>query len=103
MAAFLNFCRLEKGLADNSLAAYSADLRSLAHFSAGEPDRGIPGVKAAGRMWTLYINPAWATARSRGTSTLRNFYRFLLREGRIGSDPTSTCAPRGSGKRFLSS
>ena len=41
ITAFLNFCRLEKGLAANSLAAYSTDLARFKEFIGDSPD--LPG------------------------------------------------------------
>jgi integrase/recombinase XerD len=88
-AAFLNFCRVEKGLAGNSLEAYEADLQQFAQFRAGEPEGGIPGVEAVGRyVDCLFQSGLGGRSVARHLSTLRSFYSFLLREGRIGSDPT---------------
>ena len=38
MSAFLNFCRIEKGLADNSIQAYSTDLSSFYRFLTASGD-----------------------------------------------------------------
>ena len=83
---FLNFCRLEKGLAANSLDAYSRDLGRWRRFAG---DTGIPDHGSL----LLYLNSLYRSgleARSiaRHLATLRNFYRFLLAEGRIEVDPT---------------
>ena len=40
IAAFLNFCRMEKGLAANSLDAYGRDLRRFAGFTRPAPGDG---------------------------------------------------------------
>jgi integrase/recombinase XerD len=95
-AAFLNFCRIEKGLAGNSLEAYEADLQRFAQFSAGEPESSIPGVEAVGRyVDSLFRSALGGRSVARHLSTLRSFYSFLLREERIGSDPTEHLgAPR---------
>jgi integrase/recombinase XerD len=86
MTAFLNFCRLEKGLAANSLAAYSADLSNFAAFigDAGE----FPGGGDLDR-YVEQLHGSGLSGRSiaRRLSTLRNFYGFLLREGLIDTDP----------------
>jgi integrase/recombinase XerD len=88
-AAFLNFCRVEKGLAANSLEAYEADLLKFAQFCAGEPESGLPNVEAAGRyVDSLFQSGLGSRSVARHLSTLRSFYSFLLREGTIGSDPT---------------
>ncbi len=88
-AAFLNFCRVEKGLSGNSLEAYEADLEKFAEFAASEPESGLPGVEALGRYVTvLFQSGLGGRSVARHLSTLRSFYSFLLREGQIGNDPT---------------
>jgi integrase/recombinase XerD len=86
-AAFLDFCRIEKGLSRNSLDAYFAD---LAEFTAFFKDtREIPGADGL-RAWLDHLYTAGLSARSvaRHLTTIRNFYGFLLREGAIAQDPT---------------
>lgn len=87
-AAFLHFCRLEKGLAVNTLAAYARDLQGLGAF-LGPSCVTVPDAEAIGR-WVDHLYAAGLSSRSiaRKLVTLRNFYRFLLREGVITHDPT---------------
>lgn len=88
VSAFLNFCRIEKGLAANSLLAYQADLVKFGQF-CGPDYAGIPDLEAVRRyVDSLYQNGLGSRSVARHLSTLRNFYSFLLREGRIASDPT---------------
>jgi integrase/recombinase XerD len=88
-AAFLNFCRIEKGLAANSLDAYQADLHKFVQFAGSQCGGAIPDVEAVGRyMDFLYQAGLGSRSAARHLSTLRSFYAFLLREGRIGRDPT---------------
>jgi integrase/recombinase XerD len=94
MTAFLNFCRLEKGLAANSLAAYSGDLSNFSAFigEAGE----FPGAADLDR-YVEQLHRSGLSGRSiaRRLATLRNFYGFLLREGLIDTDPVERLrAPR---------
>lgn len=88
IVAFLNFCRLEKGLSANSIEAYSLDLEKFSAFcgQSAEP----PGVEALG-SYLDHLYQAGLSARSiaRHLSTLRGFYGFLLREGQISTDPTA--------------
>ena len=87
ISVFLNHCRVEKGLAANSLAAYSSDLAKFTEF-IGEPG-DLPGTEAI-RHYLDHLYTRGLTSRSiaRHLTTLRTFYGFLLREGRIASDPT---------------
>lgn len=86
MTAFLNFCRLEKGLAANSLAAYSADLSNFSAF-IGETGE-LPGAEGLDR-YVAQLHQSGLSGRSiaRHLATLRSFYGFLLREGLIDTDP----------------
>ena len=95
-AAFLNFCRIEKGLAINSLEAYQADLDRFARFAARECGGSIPDAGAL-RHYVDSLHDAKMGSRSvaRHLSTLRSFYAFLVREGRLASDPAEhLSAPR---------
>jgi integrase/recombinase XerD len=87
MTAFLNFCRIEKGLSKNTLEAYSAD---LARFSAflGE-GAALPGMEEI-RNYIDHLQQCGLGNRSiaRHLTTLRNFCGFLLAEGLAASDPT---------------
>jgi integrase/recombinase XerD len=86
-AAFLNFCRIEKGLSFNSLQAYEADLTRFTAFTGkSEELPGTPEIR-------IYIDSLYQTGLSsrsvgRHLTTLRSFYGFLLREGQIQTDPT---------------
>jgi integrase/recombinase XerD len=87
MTAFLNFCRIEKGLSDNSLQAYSTDLSKFLAFLGNAP--GFAGVERL-RDYLDHLYQTGLSSRSvaRHLTTLRNFYGFLLREGMIEQDPT---------------
>jgi integrase/recombinase XerD len=88
--SFLDFCRVEKGLAANTLESYQIDLQRL----NGE----IPIPKQAtredltGYVESLYRAGLSARSIARHITTLRNFYSFLAREGAIERDPTEFLA-----------
>jgi integrase/recombinase XerD len=85
--AFLNFCRLEKGLSAASIAAYSADLSKFIRFLGAAAE--LPGTEEL-RHYLDHLYQSGLNQRSvaRHITTLRNFYGYLLREGAIASDPT---------------
>jgi integrase/recombinase XerD len=87
VTAFLNFCRIEKGLSANSLHAYSADLSRFITFLGDAPE--FPGPERL-RLYLdhLYSRQLSARTIARHLTTLRNFYGFLLQEGVVGTDPT---------------
>ncbi len=87
ISSFLDYCKVEKGLATNTLEAYLRDLKALANFRKLE--KGIPGLEDM----RLYLDSLYRTGLSsrsiaRHLATLRNFYRFLASEGKIETDPT---------------
>jgi integrase/recombinase XerD len=84
---FLDYCRIEKGLARNSLAAYRADLdRFAAAFAGSETPPGLEQMREY--MQSLYDSGLSARSIARHITTLRNFYKHLLSEQIIDSDPT---------------
>ncbi|NQD91535.1 site-specific tyrosine recombinase XerD [Pseudomonas sp. CrR25] len=87
---FLDALWLEKGLSQHTRAAYRSD---LAHFHGWLDERGL-ALELAGRE-VILDHLAWrlnqgykARSTARFISGLRGFYRFLLREGLIVTDPT---------------
>ncbi|MDT3708949.1 site-specific tyrosine recombinase XerD [Pseudomonas sp. FIP_A4] len=87
---FLDALWLEKGLADNTRDAYCSD---LALFNGWLAERGASLV-GVGRdaildhlAWRL-ANGYKARSTARFLSGMRGFYRYLLREGLVESDPT---------------
>jgi integrase/recombinase XerD len=87
MTAFLNFCRIEKGLSANSLEAYALDLAKFSAF-LGESTE-LPGAEGL-RHYLDHLYQSGLNTRSitRHLTTLRGLYGFLLREGRISVDAT---------------
>jgi len=87
--AFLSFCRIEKGLAANSLQAYRTDLKRFVQFAGRECAGAIPDVEGV-RRYMDSLGQAGLGSRSaaRSLSTLRSFYAFLVREERLATDPT---------------
>ena len=85
--AYLNFCRVEKGLAANSLHSYQLDLKRLSE-SADKPVTEIHAADLASYVESLYGQGLSARSIARHITTLRNFYRFLIQEGQVVDDPT---------------
>jgi integrase/recombinase XerD len=87
-SAYLNFCRVEKGLAANTLAAYAADLERFREFQKGRGRPGGTGLEDL-RAWVDSLHAAGLSDRSiaRHVTTIRNFFSFLLREGAAADDP----------------
>jgi integrase/recombinase XerD len=88
---FLNFCRIEKGLAANSLEAYRRDLQRYSAYFHGHNGIQVPynhTDTVLGYLNSLYRLGLESRSIARHLASLRNFYSFLLREGKVASDPT---------------
>ncbi len=85
--AFLNFCRVEKGLSANSLSAYLSDLERLNQFLGERP--AVPDIEQLRHyLDSLYESGLSSRSVARHVATLRNFCGFLVREGVLASDPS---------------
>jgi len=86
MEAYLGYCRVEKGLAGNTLISYRADLE---RFINGV---GVLATTASPEHLARYVDSLYNGGLSprsiaRHVATLRGFYAFLTREGQIERDP----------------
>jgi integrase/recombinase XerD len=87
----------ERGAARNTLVAYQADLDEFAAFAAarGCAPAGCDAALLQSYMAGLQRAGLSARTAARRLSSLRQFHRFLLREGVRADDPTSLLdAPR---------
>jgi integrase/recombinase XerD len=87
----LRTLRLEKGLAEQTLAAYRRD---LTQFGAFLSDRGVTLETASAEDVRAFLaGGEWRPAtRARKTAALRCFYQQGVVSGLMGSDPTRTLA-----------
>jgi integrase/recombinase XerD len=89
---FLMFLTVERGLSENTILAYSRDLKSYIDYLEGAGTVDVLQVKR--EQVTDYIfqkKKAGLSARSicRSLSAIKMFHRFLIREGLAQHDPTS--------------
>lgn len=89
--SYLNHCRIEKGLAGNSIASYELDLKRFERFSLTDQGRSSTDETDLVRGYVDSLYQAGLASRTvaRHITTLRNYYRFLLQEDIIAVDPTS--------------
>jgi integrase/recombinase XerD len=87
---FLDTIWMERGLSVNTLGAYRADLMALQRWLAKKDISLIYATRADLLAFIAWRTQEGAKPRStaRQLSSFRRFYRFLLREGVIGEDPT---------------
>jgi len=95
--AFLDYCRVECRLADNTLQAYERDLRDFLAWLAGRRKTlaraGADEVRAY--LAALARQGHKAATRTRRLVTLRMFFRFCVTEKLLAQDPAADLdAPR---------
>jgi integrase/recombinase XerD len=92
--SFLSYCRIEKGLSENTVSSYSLDLKNFRKF--WESRGGADSPQAADLkdyIDALYGEGLASRSIARHLTTLRNFFRYLLKEGSIDQDPTMVLTP----------
>ncbi len=88
---FLDAVWLESGLSENTLNAYRTDLAAFEGW-LGKKKLALDAVTRAELLGYLAANVCQGLSprsSARRLSTLRRFYRYLLREALIGEDPTA--------------
>ena len=89
---FLKYLRLERNYSENTIVAYKTDLREFeGFFRSVEEGLDFTTVDAdLVRSWVVNLmdeEGAKATSVNRKLSSLRSFYRFLLRKKVVKADP----------------
>lgn len=94
MDRFLDAIWMERGLSENTLDAYRADLLALNQRLKGRNVQIVDAGKADLLDYISWRVEGGAKPRStaRQLSSFRRFYRYLLREGVISEDPTADIA-----------
>ena len=93
LAVYLDYLRVERGLSDNSRAAYRRDLTKLVDYlkarnrsAVGDVDRDVL------MTFLVHLKDTGLSNRSvaRHVSAIRGFTRFLLDDGHLDPDPAET-------------
>lgn len=91
LRSFLNYLKLERGLAANSIAAYHTDLkRYISYLDANDvssPDSVSTPLLSA-YLKNLRNASLAPGSIARSISSLRQFHRYLMYESHSGTDPT---------------
>jgi integrase/recombinase XerD len=88
---FLDAIWMERGLSQNTLGAYRADLMTLARGLA-EKDKSIDTADKADLLAFIAMrveSGAKPRSTARQLSSFRRFFRYIMREGLRDSDPTA--------------
>jgi len=87
----LDYARVEKGLASNSIASYRRDLLKFTTFLRHRSVALENATRDTIRDFLAELGKNGLTARSRARYlvSVRGFFRFLLKDGRVRSDPAA--------------
>lgn len=90
LSAFLDYLRIEKGLALNSISAYTTDIGQFAEFLERRKRLLLTARRTEVRefLQQLFSNRVDGRSVGRKLSALRHLYRYLLLDKRIEHDPT---------------
>lgn len=89
--AFLDYIRVEKGLAANSIDSYRRDLVGFAKFLQRERKelKKVTREDLRGFLASLFQRGLSARSVARHLVSIRNVFRFLVREGKLDTDPAA--------------
>ncbi len=90
VAGFIDYLRIEKGLAPLTLSAYKSDITQFAEF-LNQRKRDLLGARREDVrefIQQLFANSVDGRSVGRKLSALRHFYKFLLLDKAIARDPT---------------
>jgi len=90
LASFLDYLKIEKGLASLTLSAYMRDIGQFAEFLE-EQKRTLLKVRredVRGFIQQLFSHSVDGRSVARKLSALRHLYRYLLLDKRVDRDPT---------------
>jgi len=90
--AFVNSLRVEKGLSENTIAAYRRDMLKFMAF-ASERNLKVADIErghVVEFLASLYRNGLDSRSVARHLVTIRHFFRFALMEETIAEDPAAT-------------
>ena len=103
---YLNYCRVEKGLAANSIVSYEHDLTRLSDWAA-KNKLDLPSLSRQDlREWLIDLGAVKLSENSkrRIISSVRGFYKFLMFDGHVKKNPADDLASPQKGvylPRFL--
>jgi integrase/recombinase XerD len=90
LSGFLDYLRIEKGLARLSISAYNTDILQFAEFLEKQK-RSLPTARrndVREFLQQLFSNQVDGRSVGRKLSALRHLYRYLLLDKKIDHDPT---------------
>lgn len=105
ISQFFEYLRTEKRYSEHTLVSYQKDLLQFLEFSGIQKKSELAEVRSSVvRGWIVDLMENDFTARSvnRKLSTLRTFFKFLMKEGLIDHNPLKTVKGPKTSKRLPS-
>ena len=96
--AFLNYCVIERGLADNSIAAYRRDLDKFAQFLSDDDLYNVTGETITEFEVSLRISGMSDGSINRIISTLRSFFKYVTQEFTVPNPTLDTLSKKANRK-----
>jgi len=96
--AFLNYCVIERGLADNSIAAYRRDLHKFAQFLSDDDLYNVTGETITEFEVSLRISGMSDGSINRIISTLRSFFKYVTQEFTVPNPTLDTLSKKANRK-----
>ncbi len=89
ISEYLSYCRVEKGLAANSIESYGTDLARIGSWAEKQDLDLLTLTRQDLREWLIDLGTEQLSENSRRRliSSVRGFYKFLLIEGHISNNP----------------
>jgi integrase/recombinase XerD len=99
---FINYLRIERGLAENSIGAYAQDIDKLKNYCS---NLNITPQKVTADLLTNFIATLYdlglsARSQARIISGVKQFYEFQLLEGNISEDPSESISTPRIGRKL---
>jgi integrase/recombinase XerC len=104
ISSFLGYLQFEKRFSQHTLISYQTDLSQFISFISGqfEAEQLADIQPMQVRTWLANLKDEGMAARSinRKLSTLKSFYKYLMRQGVVASSPLTTITGPKSGKKL---
>lgn len=99
---FVNYLKIEKGLAENSILAYQRDVDKLKEFSETQDRLPLKVTTQDLKQLLVELYDLGISARSQARiiSGIKQFYDFLILEGHLENDPTGQLEAPRLGKKL---